>query len=175
MFGISITKDNEDALIEAATAAGWRQSATGTFSVVLVRGTQALKIFDDPAYLKFLTHIVSPENPTFPIVLEGPFVGAGLSVVILERLKALSVKDFPLSDDIMTVFEMADNRGRLEYHCMYVLALEEKIGSQGIDAIDLIIGLADAFDLSIDIRPPNLMIRPATEQLVFSDPLAIFH
>jgi hypothetical protein len=173
LFGIPITRDTEQDIIDTAQADGWIWAGRGEFSIVFVRGTQALKLFSDPAYFEFLTQIVTPDNEAFPKIIEGPYLGYDLSAVIVERLEPLSENDYWLSSQIADLADEAQYLGNLDVDSDEAYALSVHISNDGVDALSLIIGLAHAFGLGTDLQPQNLMRRPKTGQLVFSDPLKI--
>jgi len=173
LFGITLSKANKSAIILEAHKNGWQQmNKDGRYATVLVKDDQALKIFADSAYLEFLDELVLPsKNDLFPIILEGPIIGRGLAAIFLERLEPLSLQDKKIADHLGILLDVATDEDVLDAEPFRVDAVRERMGQNGLDTLAQIADLVNRLGLRGDISTQNLMRRPNTNELVFTDPV----
>jgi len=174
IFDIPIAFDRHDEIIAAAKNAGWEQKTrSGGYATVLVRDNQALKIYEDTAYDHFLSQIQARENSTYPVILDGPLVGVGLSVIFLERLESLGYEDALLADKLRWYALESEGRGEIDPKHPYIELVRERMGEDGVSALDFIMHFAKDHAYIADFNIRNLMLRPLSNQIVFADPVSL--
>jgi hypothetical protein len=176
LFGVPVSSDREEALVDAAIAAGWTLTddwRAGRYSTVLVRDTEALKIFHDYAYRGYLGLTADSENGAFPVVLDGPIIGDGLSAVFLERLQPLEKQaDIDFASRLGQTMQFVSAECKLRLEDREFDGVRDRMGPEGLAALRVIYDFGYEYQLLIDISDFNIMLRAATGELVFSDPLA---
>jgi hypothetical protein len=175
LYGAPLTFAHRFGVFEAAQRHGWKSCARGSFSRVLYREDQVLKIFADDGYLTYLTQIVRKRNSAMPRMLSPLVRGEGLYAVVLEPLKQFT-EDSELAAHLKLFAEQALLEGeaavRAELLGPDTESIRTRLGPDGIEAFFLITDAHREHAVDLDFRTPNLMVRPSTGQLVFSDPLA---
>ena len=172
-FGVELDWKYQPDLIEAIEHEGWNQAGQGNFGTVLVRGNEAIKVFDDQAYTQYLLKVVRPDCPAFPRVLSPIYRGNQLSIVHLERLE-------PAGDEIADYFRTTRDKLRLcfafgsisdEY--INVDEMDAMLGYDAVGALALIFDLAKARGYVFDgFYASNVMRRKGYDGVVFTDPVA---
>jgi hypothetical protein len=170
LFGIPLTIDKLPLLVAAAEQHGWTSHIKSTFSHVLARPGTVVKLFRDPAYFHYLRYAVHPDNPAFPR-LEALHVGPDVSAAFLERLVPVSAADNGILTDLAITAHIS--HGHIDPRNAEVRQFARRFGIDALDALQDIVSLASALGYSTDLWPKNFLIRPATGQLIFADPLCI--
>ena len=178
-LGEHLLFDNRFAVVDAAIADGWSLRGSGSFSRVLVKDDQALKIFSDDAYLQYITSdIVKNGSDAAPRILEPIIQGDGLAVVILEKLLfwPTQEKDAEIVAALDMVAEDITDYGVDAAIELFMTndfkAIHDWLKPNGKKFFVELLGFISENEVRPDIKIENLMMRPSSGQIVFSDPVA---
>lgn len=177
-FGVEAYID-EDTLV----AEGWANPQSGCYAVVFTRGNEALKIYsaEDIGYHAWITHAPN-HGGAFPRRISTPqrvaFTGQrgtyDAYMVVLERLQPSSITKIEEAiSNVHVTLLIAEDK---EQARPSLSEFADQIGGNFIAAVHEALDIIDEYpnpdDLYLDLRVPNVMVRPSTGELVLTDPLA---